>query len=341
MLKLVETGPSLEERARFETRALLALSTIPGWGYWTIKNAVAAGLSLHELLHLSSADVVRSTLKDAGVKNRFTSVEPWPSVATNAWKAGAALHQRLAANGTQVILRGSSAYPKALEDLRDPPEWLFVRGNVDVLTQRSLALVGTRTPSEEGLHLCWYLGEFLRLFGAPTISGLAMGIDQEIHKASLRVGIPTVAVLGNGIFVEFPSGSAALADEIVRRGGAIVTEYLPEQGYAKENFVRRNRIQAGLACALIPVEWKFPSGTAHTIGFAQELGRPLIAIHARTADVDARPDLLEVRRRGGKLFAIPGEEESLLTAIRHVLTADPVAAAPTPGPPAGTQLKLI
>lgn len=101
-----------------------------------------------------------------------------------------------------------------------------------------------------------------------TVSGLATGIDQIAHIESLRYGIPTVAVLGNGMFVEYPSGSGRLKHQILASGGTIVSEYLPNQSYSSENFVRRNRIQAALCDTLVPVEWMIKSGTAHTVNFA-------------------------------------------------------------------------
>ncbi len=99
---------------------------------------------------------------------------------------------------------------------------------------------------------------------------MASGIDQIIHKNSLRFDIKTIAFIGTGILLNYPSGSEKLRQEIHQKGGAIVSEYLPHDSYSAANFVHRNRLQAGLARVVIPVEWQEKGGTAHTVRFAKK-----------------------------------------------------------------------
>lgn len=325
------------EALRRQMRAFLALSTIPGWGYWTLKALAAKQTDFDELLHLDD-QALRARLRELSIRVP-SATSPWADVAEAAWKTATALNARLLNSGVELILRGSARYPPSLEDLADPPEWLFVRGSVDALTAPSIAVVGTRNPTPDGLWLCGWLTDALQLLSpGATVSGLAAGIDQAIHEGSIVADVPTVAVLGTGIFTEFPQGSNPLADRIVRRGGAIVSEYLPTDKYSKESFVRRNRIQAALARVVLPVEWKVASGTAHTIRYAQDLSRPLVALHRRTRPADTA-ELHDLARRGGRIFTVVGEEPEFIAHVRHHLTRSapsPVEPAPTP-----TQLKLV
>jgi DNA processing protein len=177
--------------------------------------------------------------------------------------------------GVSIIFRDDPQFPKQLFDLKDPPLWLFVQGDPSVLSQSSMTVVGTRKPTVDGIWLTQYIGHCLGAIGHATISGLALGIDQEIHVASLRANVPTIAVLGTGIMSNYPNNSERLRHQIVQNGGAIITEYLPDESYSAQNFVKRNRIQAALGQVLIPVEWAVRSGTAHTVRHAFELDRPI------------------------------------------------------------------
>jgi DNA processing protein len=150
-----------------------------------------------------------------------------------------------------------------------------VQGELLNLHTKAVAIVGTRKPTDDGIFLTKYVVAALADQAYPTVSGLALGIDQAVHNESLRFGIPTIAVLGTGINQNYPRGSAVLRSEIVRKGGTIITEYLPDQSYSGDNFVRRNRLQAGLCNTLVPVEWKIKSGTAHTVEFAFKYGKKI------------------------------------------------------------------
>src|SRR5262249_19695719 len=129
-----------------------------------------------------------------------------------------------------------------LFDLPNPPYWLFVRGKSEPLNRPALAVVGTREPSEDGIFLARYVSACLPYWDAPTISGLAAGIDQQVHEYSLRFKWPTIAVLGTGILSDYPKGAMDLKERIVANGGAIISEYLPYESYSAQNFVMRNRL---------------------------------------------------------------------------------------------------
>ncbi len=163
-------------------------------------------------------------------------------------------------------------------------------------------------------------------WNAPTISGLATGIDQLIHSWSLRTNIPTVAVLGTGIQSDYPRGAAELREQILAHGGAILTEYLPHESYSAQNFVMRNRLQAALGRSLIPVEWNVQSGTAHTVRFASSLQRTIACLRMP----DWSPDRVTISdgfSENARLFTIPGEESAFRAYVKAALEKEPKVGA--------------
>lgn len=188
--------------------------------------------------------------------------------------------EQLVRGRIQVLFRDEASYPARLRDANGPP-FLFVQGNAELLHRiGSVAVVGTREPSDHGKALAARVTGILTDAGYVVISGLAEGIDAEVHTTCLDRGGETVAVLGNGLNVDFPASNRDLRRRIVQAGGTVVTEYLPADSYSKSSFVERNRIQAALAGVVIPIECRRQSGTAHTIRFAREMGRLLLGVDA-------------------------------------------------------------
>lgn len=318
-------GPADTTGRDQEVVAWLALSTIDGVGYWTLRGLSESTPSWKGVLKAGTRDEFLELVRTAGGKPRLRhESESWEETQNRLWAAGKTLFRHLSARGIALILAGDPLFPPLLLDAPDPPAWIFVEGNPKALRLPSLALVGTRRPSADGLHLATHLGHSLPLFGAATVSGLAEGIDQIAHELSIRHGVPTVAVLGTGILRDFPAGSEELRRRIVENDGAIISEYLPEQTYSAETFVRRNRLQAALSRVVIPVEWSIKSGTAHTVDNAMKIGRPLVC--PRLPDWNNRPELLFAASRGAEIVTIPGEEQRLVGLIRRCIhgTVEPV-----------------
>src|SRR5262249_41181396 len=261
-----------------EELALLALSSIRGVGYWTLSRMAKAGIGFAAFLETSNSADASRALKSFGAKLENKMAGEWQTVRDRALARATRLIEDLRATGTRVVMATSPQVPRALDDLSDPPAWLFVQGDLPLLSKPSVAVVGTRAPTDDGLWLCRFVGLCLESWGAPTVSGLAVGIDHIVHELSLRAKVPTIAVLGTGIFSDYPKGAVALRERILGAGGAIMTEYLPYETYGAENFVRRNRLQAALAHVLIPIEWASRSGTAHTVRYAASLRRPIAGL---------------------------------------------------------------
>ncbi|ASK21206.1 DNA-processing protein DprA [Vreelandella venusta] len=297
---------------RNEVVAFLALSTIKGVGYWTLfRLMLPAGEGFKDFLKNSPISVLEKELEVSLLLDE-ESPEEWQH---KVWEAGLQLARELAKHRTRLVFRDQEEFPGSLKETEDGPRWLFIQGDIRALHNRPIAVVGTRKPSKDGEFLARYVVAALAHSERTVVSGLAFGIDQVAHQESLRYGLPTVAVLGNGIFLDYPKGSQEIREKILMNGGAVITEYLPHQTYSGQNFVRRNRIQAGLSEFVIPVEWKVKSGTAHTVEYASKYQRKVVNVFLPgTAKVRPELDFSE-RSRGAVSFEIPRETEQLLELL--------------------------
>jgi DNA processing protein len=177
----------------------------------------------------------------------------------------------------KTVKRRSRLYPSLLAELHDPPAALHVRGDVQILNEPAVAVVGARSCSPYGAQVARGLGRELAGAGVVVVSGLARGIDGEAHRGALEAGGRTVAVLGCGIDRDYPRSHAELASRI-REKGAVVSEYPPGIEPAPWRFPARNRIIAGLCAATVVVEARERSGALITADFALELGRDVFAV---------------------------------------------------------------
>jgi DNA processing protein len=176
--------------------------------------------------------------------------------------------------GLTVVTLDDTAYPDRLRRVDMPPPLFFVRGSVDSLrATHSIAVVGTRWPSDKGRLIAGWIGSGLARAGAVVVSGLAVGIDGAAHAAVVGEGRATVAVLGGGHARLFPRAHERLADAIVDAGGAVVAELAPDTPASRGSFPRRNRLVSGLADATVVVEAGSRSGALITAGWALEQGR--------------------------------------------------------------------
>ncbi len=179
--------------------------------------------------------------------------------------------------GAQFITPAMEQWPDQLNDLAAIPIGLVVKGEIDILKERGLAIVGTRNPTPYGVRNA---GDFAAGFVDrewSIISGGAYGIDSAAHKGALIAEGSTIAVLAAGIDVAYPAGNARLFAEICENG-ALVSEVLPGAHAIPSRFLTRNRIIAALSQATLVVEAAFRSGSLRTARDAAELMRPVMAI---------------------------------------------------------------
>ena len=174
-------------------------------------------------------------------------------------------------------------YPKRLRHCPDAPVLLYARGNADLDPPRSVSIVGTRKPTEQGKRLCEELVEGLTDSGATIVSGLAYGIDIVAHRTALRQGLPTVGCVAHGLDRIYPGEHAATAKEMCEHG-ALVSELPSGSTFAPGNFPARNRVIAGLSDCTIVVESGPKGGSLITTDIANSYDREVMAYPGRPTD---------------------------------------------------------
>ena len=188
-------------------------------------------------------------------------------------------------HGIRCITPAHEDYPARLLDCKDAPLILFSLGNVNYNATRSVAIVGTRKATDYGRRMCHtFIKELHELCPDVTvISGLAYGIDIESHKAALEYGFPTIAVLAHGLDMIYPSSHRSVAKSMLANGG-LVTEFTSRTTPLAHNFVKRNRIIAGLADAVVVVESAAKSGSLVTAEIAGTYNRECFAFPGSVGD---------------------------------------------------------
>ncbi len=192
---------------------------------------------------------------------------------------------RLATNQSAVVTIIDEAYPEALKKIYKPPFVLFYYGDLSLAKslEKTVAVIGSRQPSEYGLTMTKKITEELVEEGMIIVSGLAKGIDGVAHQTALKFHGKSVAILGSGIDVCYPKDHQPLY-EIMKKDHLIVSEYPTTIEPKKEHFPWRNRIIAGLAHGVFVAEARQRSGTLITVGYALYLGKEVYVLphHANT-----------------------------------------------------------
>ncbi len=193
-------------------------------------------------------------------------------------------------NDIDIISINDNEYPSILKEIYDPPISLYIMGNTSILNQKSIAIVGCREATEYGKSATKYFSYNLAKEGINIISGLAKGVDSYAHIGticaqnecknednSVNCG-KTIAILGCGLDLIYPKENEFLAKEIIKKEGAILSEYPLGTKPDRMNFPARNRIISGMSKGVLVVEAKEKSGTLITVDFALEQGRDVFVV---------------------------------------------------------------
>jgi DNA processing protein len=250
-------------------------------GYWVALNSVAGigPIRFHRLLDAfgSAEAAYRASdlqLAEIGLERRaIDAIKSLRQQTTPARLLAELAHKQI----THVTLLDPD-YPENLRHVADPPPVLFSRGDLSSSDGQSVALVGTRRATPYGHAVAERLAAGLAQRGVTVVSGLAKGIDTVAHRAAVRAGGRTIAVLANGLDQVYPAQNASLARTIVTGAGALVSEFAPGIPPDAVNFPRRNRIISGLARLTVVVEAGERSGALITADFALEQGRDVLAV---------------------------------------------------------------
>lgn len=200
-------------------------------------------------------------------------------MARDLFECAALEVERVRSMGADILLLDDGVYPALLREIFDPPVTLYVKGEWSVcLDQPCVGIVGSRRASTYGQNAAVMLARDLAGRGVTIISGLARGIDAAAHRGALEAGGRTVAVMGTGLDQVYPRDHRKLVDEILERGGALVSEFPLQTPPAPQNFPYRNRVISGLSLGVLIVEAGENSGSLITARLALEQGREVFAV---------------------------------------------------------------
>lgn len=197
-------------------------------------------------------------------------------------------------------------YPEKLRNIYCPPKQLYVIGNINILNDKSIGIIGSRNCSKYGEKVAKEFSYKLSKSNINIISGLARGIDSFSHIGCIMAKGKTIAVLGSGFKFIYPKENIWLCKRIVEEGGAIISEYEIDTPPNKQNFPARNRIISGLSDGILVVEAKKKSGTYITIDFALEQGKDVFiipgSIYSQTSE-----GTNELIKQGASIITTPEE----------------------------------
>lgn len=230
--------------------------------------------------------------------------------AFNADESVAAIAQ----SGGVFITPEDLSWPTRVNQLAIPPLGLIVKGDLSILNNPSLAIVGTRNPTPYGVRLA---GDFAAGFVDrewDIISGGAYGIDTAAHRGALVAEGRTIAVIASGIDVQYPAGNARLFDEICENG-AIISEVMPGVTAMPHRFLIRNRLIAALSLSTLVVEAAFRSGSLRTARDAAELLRPVMAIPGPISSPSSEGCHRLIGERAAELVTSVADAMELISAL--------------------------
>lgn len=325
--------------------AWVRLAETPGIGLETARKLLAV-FGLPENIFSASPQALGKVVSERIARQLAGAPEPelQDSMArTLAWAAEP---------GNRIITLADADYPPLLLNIADPPLLLYAKGNTALLGQLSVAIVGSRNATAQGVQHAEKFAAALSCSGVHTVSGMALGIDAAAHRGSLqsldtgRGTGSTIAVVGTGMDIVYPARNRSLAHAIAQQG-CIVSEYALGTPGIAANFPRRNRIVSGLARGTLVVEAAVHSGSLITARMATEQGREVFAIpgsiHSPLAKgchqlirqgaklVESAQDILEELTPYLTQLPAAAQEESTATQDGHPLLAamgyDPVDAA--------------
>ena len=172
-------------------------------------------------------------------------------------------------------------YPYSLRDIKNPPQRLYYKGNIDLLNYDSIAIIGSRDITEYGKNIERKFVKDIALRDIVIVSGMAIGADRIAHEETLNNGGKTIAVMGTGFNHIYPVENVDIYNRILDENGLVITEYSDDTKFKSTNFPNRNRIISGLSKAILVIEAEYRSGTSITAKLGWEQGKRVYAIPGR------------------------------------------------------------
>ena len=252
-----------------DTKSLIHLNLIPGIGNHTIRRLLAAFGSAEKSVAATSAELAQIDGLTPDVRQQLIDGRSRAPLAQEL--------ELIEQHQCHIVTINDAAYPTLLKQISDPPVLLYIIGEFPLQNAPSIAIVGSRSPTEYGKTTSQQLSYQLAERGITVVSGFARGIDTCVHRGALEGGGRTVAVFGCGLSIIYPETNRTLAAEIIE-SGALISEFpmtVPPRG---NNFPRRNRVISGLTLGTLVVEASERSGSLITARHAAEQGREVFAV---------------------------------------------------------------
>ena len=205
----------------------------------------------------------------------------------NRWEAVRREIDNIAERNITIITVDDDRYPAALRTVQGAPLVLYMKGDFRDVDKYAVSIVGSRRATAYGIEVAEKISYRLASKGLTVVSGMARGIDTAAHKGALKAGGRTVAVMGSGLDVPYPSSNRGLMNAVAC-SGAVISEFPLGTLPNKENFPRRNRIISALSLGVIVVEAALDSGSLITVGYALEQGREVFAVPGNITSGNSR-----------------------------------------------------
>jgi DNA processing protein len=252
-----------------DLRYWIALSVVPDIGPVFAKKLLSLFKTPERIFDAEMDDLL--SLEGIGI-NRAKKIKEF-----SLWEIVDKQIKVLEKKGIDVVSLHDPSYPEMLREVEDAPVVLYMKGDIQPQDRYAIAIVGSRKPTPYGTSVVENISGELASMGFTIVSGMARGIDSISHKGALRAGGRTIAVLGSGLDVPYPSENKGLMDKIAG-SGCVISEFPPGTSPDRENFPRRNRIISGLSLGVLVIEATSDSGSLITTGYALEQGREVFAV---------------------------------------------------------------
>ncbi len=252
-----------------ETQSLIHLNLIPGIGNHTIRRLLAGFGSAEKSVAATSEELAQIDGLTPDVRQQLIDGRSRAPLAQEL--------ELIERHQCHIVTIADGSYPPLLKQIDDPPVLLYIIGDFPPQDAPSIAIVGSRSPTEYGKTISQQLSHQLAERGITVVSGFARGIDTCVHRGALEAGGDTIAVFGCGLSIIYPETNRGLAAEIIESGG-LISEFpmtMPPRG---KNFPRRNRVISGLTLGTLVVEASERSGSLITARHAAEQGREVFAV---------------------------------------------------------------
>ncbi|HEX2625771.1 MAG TPA: DNA-processing protein DprA [Candidatus Limnocylindrales bacterium] len=327
---------------REDREALAVLLAVEGLGPMTLGRLVDAAGSpvgvLELARHSKAIDLLVDASRPSGDGERAMPADVAVRIVESL-RSGDRTLREIERLHLSLVVPDDREYPRRLLAIEVPPPGLFVRGSLEALAaDHVVGVVGTRHPSPSGRRIASRIGAALVRAGATVVSGLAVGIDGAAHAAVVAEGGRTVAFIGGGHARLYPTAHDRLADAIVEKGGAVVSEYAPFTEPSRGTFPQRNRLISGASDAVVVVEAGARSGALVTASWALEQGRECFVVPG-PIDAPTAAGCNGFLRDWHDLAKIVSGIPQLLDDLGLAAEAGlPVLQAPDPTPQSGTAI---